>query len=194
VAYVGGPAELAYLAQSQILYEMLLDRAPVAVPRAGFTLLDERAFSLLERFHITVADALHGEDVLRERIAARLIPPALQEGFTQAAAATAERLQALEAELSAFDPTLGAAMAKSRAKILYQIEKNRGKAAREAMRRSERIDAGVAHLSGLIYPDRHLQERTYSILPFLAKYGMDLIDMLYENTCRACPDHLLLTL
>jgi len=39
-AYVGGPAELAYLAQSQVIYQALLGRAPVAVPRSGFTILD----------------------------------------------------------------------------------------------------------------------------------------------------------
>ncbi len=33
-AYIGGPAELAYLAQSQVLYEKLLGRQPVAFPRA----------------------------------------------------------------------------------------------------------------------------------------------------------------
>ena len=40
VAYVGGPAELAYMAQSQVLYEDLLRRMPVMLARSGFTLLD----------------------------------------------------------------------------------------------------------------------------------------------------------
>jgi bacillithiol synthase len=34
-AYVGGPAELAYLAQSQVLYQALLGRMPVAAPAPG---------------------------------------------------------------------------------------------------------------------------------------------------------------
>lgn len=40
VAYVGGPAELAYLAQSQVIYKKILGRQPVALHRAGFTVLD----------------------------------------------------------------------------------------------------------------------------------------------------------
>ena len=40
VAYVGGPAELAYLAQSQVLYDRLLGRMPVMFSRSGFTLLE----------------------------------------------------------------------------------------------------------------------------------------------------------
>src|SRR5690606_32561824 len=39
-AFIGGPAELAYLAQSAVLYQALLRRMPLVLPRAGFTLLD----------------------------------------------------------------------------------------------------------------------------------------------------------
>ena len=41
----------------------------------------------------------------------------------------------------------------------------------------------------LVYPQRHLQERLYSILPFLAKHGTGLIDDLYECLNLDCPDH-----
>jgi hypothetical protein len=46
----------------------------------------------------------------------------------------------------------------------------------------------------LVYPQRHLQERLYSILPFLAKHGTGLIDDLYECLNLECPDHQLATL
>lgn len=192
-AYVGGPAELAYLAQSQVLYQALLGRAPVAVSRSCFTLLDERAYSLLDRYQLKLPDAFHGHEALKEKIAARLVPPSLEESFTEARGETAALLERLQGQLAAFDPTLGAAMAKSQAKILYQLDKNRRKAAREALRRNTQVDTGAAHLSGLLFPERHLQERYYSILPFLAKHGPDLLDTVYEHVHRGCPDHLVLT-
>jgi hypothetical protein len=34
-----------------------------------------------------------------------------------------------------------------------------------------------------------LQERLYSILPFLAEHGMGLIDELYGSLSLGCPDH-----
>lgn len=40
--YIGGAAELAYFAQSQVIYQRLLGRQPAAFPRAGFTLVDEQ--------------------------------------------------------------------------------------------------------------------------------------------------------
>ena len=47
---------------------------------------------------------------------------------------------------------------------------------------------------GLIYPEKHLQERLYSILPFLARHGFDLIGTLYDNIRLDCPDHRLLVI
>ena len=47
----------------------------------------------------------------------------------------------------------------------------------------------TASLYGLIYPERHLQERLYSILPFLARHGTDLVARLYDVIDLACPDH-----
>ncbi len=58
VSYIGGPAEIAYLAQSQVLYERLLGRMPVAFPRNSFTLLDSRATKLLKRYDLHVSDLL----------------------------------------------------------------------------------------------------------------------------------------
>jgi bacillithiol biosynthesis cysteine-adding enzyme BshC len=193
-AYIGGPAEIAYLAQSEVLYAALLERMPVAVPRAGFTLLDRRGFALLERYGLTMADCLHSEGVLRERLAKRLLPADLEGLFNALEQAVSGAAAPLQEAVRRFDPTLGPALEKSVAKMRYQVEKNRGKAAREALRREQRVSGGAAYLAGLLYPERHLQERLYSFLPFLAQHGLSLIETLLDNTCRACPDHLLLTL
>src|SRR5260370_42427098 len=77
VAYIGGPAELAYLAQSEVMYRVLLGRMPVAVPRAGFTVLDARSRKLMERYHLCLRDFFHGEGALRDRISAVLLPAGL---------------------------------------------------------------------------------------------------------------------
>lgn len=192
VAYVGGPAELAYLAQSQVLYHQLLGRMPVARPRAGFTLLDDRSRSLLDRYQLSVADCLQGEELLRDKIAGRLIPQQIDALFQSSESTVAAETARLEAALREFDPTLAEAMTRSRAKMLYQLSKNRHKTAREALRREQRVSEGASHLSGLLFPEKHLQERYYSILPFLAKHGVDLLDTVYEATQSGCPDHVLL--
>src|SRR6266481_2968013 len=77
VAYIGGPAELAYLAQAEVLYRVLLGRMPVVLHRSGFTIIDERTRKLMTRYGLSLGDFFHGEDMLRQRISAALVPPRL---------------------------------------------------------------------------------------------------------------------
>lgn len=86
-----------------------------------------------------------------------------------------------------------AAFQKSRAKMFYQLGKIESKVARETLRRDERAKGYAAYLEGLIYPNQHLQERFYTILPFLAQHGLDLVDRLHHQICLDCPDHLIVT-
>ena len=77
VAYVGGPAEIAYLAQSEVLYRSLLGRQPMAVHRAGFTLLDAHSRKLMDRYHLELPDFFRGEEAVREKAARSLVDPQL---------------------------------------------------------------------------------------------------------------------
>jgi bacillithiol biosynthesis cysteine-adding enzyme BshC len=188
-AYVGGPAELAYLAQSQVLYERLLGRMPVMLSRAGFTLLEPHAEKLLERYKLTVQQTFIDEDHLKERVAQALVPESLTHSFDTETAGVMNHLDRVRTELAKFDPTLAASLDKSRAKIVYQLDKARRKTAAEIMRRTDRAAGDARYLSGFLYPQRHLQERFYSILPFLAAHGPDLVERLYDAVRLDCPDH-----
>jgi bacillithiol synthase len=189
VAYVGGPSELAYMAQSQVLYQDVLGRMPVMLSRGGFTLLDARTAKLMERFKLTLPDVFQGEDKVRDAIAQKLVPPELLREFNEMERSIGESLGRLREDLVAFDSTLAAAADKSRAKIQYQLAKMERKTARETLNRNQRASAEASSISGLIFPDKHLQERLYSILPFIAKHGPGLMDTLYENISLDCPDH-----
>jgi len=188
-AYIGGPAELAYLAQSQVIYDSLLHRMPVITPRTSFTLLEPRAVKFLERYKMTVPEILTAEETLQERIAHRLAPRSISSAFAKTAASTESSIAKLRGQLAAFDPTLAASLDRSRAKMLYQLEKTHRKIEREILQRDTRARGEAHYLSNLLYPHRHLQERFYSILPFVARHGADLIDRLYDVVQLDCPDH-----
>jgi bacillithiol biosynthesis cysteine-adding enzyme BshC len=189
VAYVGGPGELAYLAQSEVVYQELLGRMPVVMSRSGFTVLDARSQKLLHRYHLHVPQVMTHQDALQERIAHTLIPESLSQSLASATADITRIMDQVTAKLDAFDPTLAKATGKSRAKVLYQLEKIGKKTARETLRRDARATSDAHHLASMLYPHRHPQERFYSILPFLAQHGLDLIDQLYNAVEPMCPDH-----
>ncbi len=188
-AMIGGPAEIAYLAQSAVLYEELLGRQTVALPRSSFTLFDFRSAKLMDRYHLSLPEILNHRDAFRQKIAEKLVPASVHQEFELAEKQTQAALCRLEKTLQQFDPTLQAALEKSRSKISYQLEKTSRKIARETLRRKQQEQTEIDYLCNSVYPHQHLQERFYSILPFLAQHGPNLIDSIYENIHVSCLDH-----
>jgi len=188
-AYIGGPAELAYLAQSQVLYGKLTGRQPAAFPRACFTLLDERSHKRMVRYGVSPTDLFAGEQALHDTIAARLVPEQLRARLDRTKTAFSSALDEFRGDLDQFDITLAAALGTSRRKIEYQVGKIARKTATQIMARDEQAIRDARSLNGLVFPEKHLQERLYSIVPFIAKFGPGLVDELYTAVRIDCPDH-----
>lgn len=188
-AYIGGPAELAYLAQSQVLYSKLLNRQPAAFPRAAFTLLDERSRKRMVHYGLGFNDLLSGERGLHDAVAARLVPEQLRGRLDETSTAFSSALDALKADLRNFDITLANALDTSRRKIEYQVGKISRKTATQIMARDQQAVRDARSLNGLVFPEKHLQERLYSIIPFIAKFGPGVVDELYGAVRIECPDH-----
>jgi len=192
VANIAGPAEMAYLAQSEVIYRRVLGRMPVAVPRSGFTVLDERSRKRMEKYRLSLPDFFAGEDSLRQRIASSLVPPELTGAMRHTRETVDAALERFRATMTNFDPTLAKALDLSERKIRHQLSRIEGKTGREALRRDQRAAHDARSLYGLIYPERHLQERLYSFLPLLAKHGPELPRQIYEAIELGCADHRIL--
>jgi bacillithiol biosynthesis cysteine-adding enzyme BshC len=188
-AYVGGAAEIAYFAQSNVLYEKLLGRQSMPIPRAGFTLLDRHAAHRVEKYRLAPSDLFQRPDFLRETIANRLVPPALTQKIERTRETFVQALDSLDSDLRAFDPSLSMALAKSRRKIEYQVGKIAARSARQLLAKDEQATRDATLLSGLIFPNSHLQERLYSFLPFYAQFGPTLLDEIFSCVHVECPDH-----
>jgi uncharacterized protein YllA (UPF0747 family) len=166
----------------------------VVTSRSSFTLVEPRAEKLLNRYHLTLAQTFVDPEHFRERLARALVPETVGRAFADAHDGLTHNVEALHRELEKFDHTLASSLAQSRAKMSYQLEKVRRKIERETLKRDERAAADAVYLANVLFPHRHLQERFYSILPFLAQHGMGLIDSLYEASKVECPDHRVLSI
>ena len=189
VAYVGGPAEVAYLAQISALYKVLLGRMPVVYPRASFTLLDARLAELLAHYRVTIQDVWAGPQALREKMALRVLPQDLAAAFEADERRLQEVLDDLRRRMDTFDHTLADAVETSARKMNYQLAKIKGKASRAAASRSAQLESDAAILETFIYPHKNLQERVYSGVSLLARFGPGLLDRLYRQASVHCADH-----
>ena len=194
IAYVGGPAELAYLAQSEVLYRNLLGRQPLALHRAGFTLIDAHAHKAMNRYRLELTDFFHGEEALRVKAARMLVDPQLKSRIAAARDTAVASLSGMRTDLAGFDRSTAKALEKSWRKIEYQFDRIQRKVEREALTRDERAARDVAALNALIFPKHKLQERLFSSVGFYAKFGADLVPELYRHVTLECPDHQIVTL
>ncbi len=193
-ALVAGPSEAAYLAQSSVLYEKLLGRMPAVLPRASFTVLDEGSRKLLRKYKLAIPDCLVPRQDLEAAIAARIVPPSLQSVITDRRSRIRAALGEIDLALRDFDPTLTSSFGVSQRKIEYQLEKTASKAAREALRRDGTAGRHAGLLADWIYPRGNMQERVYSVLPFVARFGAPFVERAAAAVQPGSPGHVVLDL
>jgi bacillithiol synthase len=172
-AYLGGPAEIAYFAQSSVIYEHVLGRMPVVLPRAGFTILDAKAEKLLQKYGLCIENLWAGPQELRRKMESVSVPAALSENFDRDKAEMESTLAALGAQIEKLDPTLAGAVNTARNKIGFQLEKLRRKTGRALDQKNGLLADHERFLESLLYPNKSLQSRELCFLPFLARWGME---------------------
>ncbi len=193
VAYVGGPSEIAYLAQAAPVYQRVLGRMPVVVPRASFSILEPPIQRLLEKYALSLADVCAGKQSLRQKMALRCLPPDLTSIFERATSNLQQDLEAIQGSLARFDPTLVDAAKNSGQKMQYQLSNLERKAAAAVQNRTDLIERDAARLENSLCPDRVLQERHYCGVSLLARYGPSLLDQLSEQIFFDSANHRIVT-
>ena len=73
-AYIGGPAEVAYFAQSAVLYERILCRITPILPRLSATLIEPAIGAVMAQHELSLPDAMQPTDELAQRLGARAMP------------------------------------------------------------------------------------------------------------------------
>jgi bacillithiol synthase len=171
-AYIAGPAEIAYFAQSEVIYRKLLGRMPVILPRAAFTILDTKAEKLMRRYGLKIEDVWRGSQELRRKMETSSVPATVGRNFDKTVKESARMLASLKKQIVRLDPTLGGAVETAEKKIAFQLDKLKRKAGRAQAFKTGLIAAHQEFLESLLYPHKVLQSRELCFLPFLASWGM----------------------
>jgi bacillithiol biosynthesis cysteine-adding enzyme BshC len=175
-AYVGGPAEVAYMAQTEVVYKKLLGRMPAILPRASFTVIESAFDRLLKKFDLTFRDVMRGRQHVRARMEEKFLPAALSEKFEADEKALKVLLAGYREPIQKLDASLAGSLELAEQKILHQFSALKGKAGRAENLRSGVLDRKEKFVFDALYPHHELQERTLSALPWLASYGSEFLD------------------
>jgi bacillithiol biosynthesis cysteine-adding enzyme BshC len=189
LAYVSGPSEVAYLAQSEAVYSSFGRPMPIAFPRAAFTLVERRIQRLLEKYELGVEDVWQGEEQLSRKIASRGFSTGWSERFDQVEIEVEKLLDRLHGDVEKLDPTLLEPLKTAQEKMKYQMERLRGKVSRAALQRSELLRRHVQALLDHLMPGKDLQERQVGGVYFLGRAGYELLDRILEHIRTHSSDH-----
>lgn len=177
-AYIGGPAEIAYMAQAQVVYQRLLGRMPAILPRASFTIVEPPIARFLAQYELDLRDLLAGRQHLRAKMEQKSLPGALATRFDAGEEELRRLIKSFEEPVAKLDATLVESLRSAEAKMLHQLTQLKGKVARAENFRSGVLDRHERILIDSLAPHSELQERTLCFLPLLAACGPALLDEL----------------
>lgn len=189
VAYVGGPAEIAYFAQMKGVYESFGLPMPVIYPRKTVTVIEKKVNSILENFGADIQDIWKDVDgIIRESVK-KQVPGSIDEVFRNASSHLGQEFQSIKQEVMAFDPALKKSVDLASKRMNRQMRFLEEKILRAAKKRNETITQQLQKAKNNLYPTNRLQERVFNIVPFLIKYGYAFLDKLYETIDLEDYDH-----
>ena len=191
--YIGGPAEIAYFAQSQVLYERILGRTTPVLPRLSATLIEPSIASVLTQHELSLADvikaALEHPLELAQRLGARSMPIEAKRKLASAGNALEQELTALTSYMHSINDGLGKASDVAASKMRYQMNRLRRLAANDQLKRDQNLARHAQAILLNLFPNRHPQERVLGAAWFLSQYADVLPELLVEQAGQQCPGH-----
>lgn len=193
-AYVGGPSEIAYFAQSAVLYQAILGRITPVLPRFTATLLEPAIARIMNKDEIELPDALTTAESLAQRLGARAMPIEAKRRLSATGIAMETELEALIIYLTGIDSSLGRTARVSGSKMLYQMNRLRRMSATFELQKEASLRKHAEAITLSVFPEGHPQERLLAGIWFMARYGHDLIDRLVSAAGNQCPGHVVVRL
>jgi bacillithiol synthase len=176
VAYVAGPGELAYFPQCDPVYAALgiAPQAPVA--RWSTLVVEQRTRKVLDRNAITPDDLQLPEGQLEQRLVRGDLPADVDGALATLRSVVTEEYDRLGAAAATIDPTMRKPVESSRNAALVGLRDIEKRIVSHLKQRNDTLVQQVASARQALVPLGRPQERVFSIVPFLVRYGRAFLD------------------
>lgn len=177
VGYVGGPGELAYLRQSDPVFEALEVPRPARLPRLSGFIVDARVDKVLARYGLEPGDFARPEGELTSRVAREALPQSALRALEQLRAAVVERYAALQAEAAAIDRTLERTVETARNSALVGSQEIEKKLVAALKRQGDQALQQITRTRQALFPGGQPQERVLSWASFAGRFGSEVLEL-----------------
>lgn len=173
VAYIGGPAEIAYFAQVTALADAMKVTRPVVVPRWSGMVLEPRVERILERYDLKVED-FRDPHAAETRMARESLPPELVNRIEEFRKTVNSSIADLSAAPGA-DIVAPAVIEGLKRNVAHRVERLERRYMAAVKREGNDALREIATARGALFPEGAPQERALNFIPLLARYGDEII-------------------
>jgi bacillithiol biosynthesis cysteine-adding enzyme BshC len=182
MAFVAGPAEIAYFGQLGDLYAGLDVPRPVAMPRARALLIPKAVAKVLDKYDLPAEALADGSRAAGKQVARAQFPDDLEDAFAGTEEAINGRMESLKQRVISFEPTLEKPFETSAGRMASELRKLKEKAVAGQSRQQETLQAQLSRAAAWLYPGGSLQERSLTIIPFAVRHGAEsMIELLLDQ-------------
>lgn len=179
--YIGGPSEIAYFAQVMPLYPIFNVPAPVIFPRSSATLVEKNISAAIEKFDLKLHDIFADPELLKNNIVSKMSEGNLENIFTKSTYEMELIFDKLQEILFDIDKTMSELGNKYKQNSLNSLNQLKSKAVEAQKKKYETTLRQIDKITVNLYPDKNLQEREINFLFYANKYGLDIINRIYEE-------------
>ena len=175
IAYVGGPAEIAYFAQLKPVYENFNVVMPIIYPRASITLVEEKVQKVMEKYSLEIVDLFGDADPTLEKISEQVSEVKVDVLFKNLETTINESVNEARFGIQQIDSTLNGLVDGMLIKFIQQLEILKQKTQKAQQQKEEISLKQIRKAIVNTFPNGNFQEREISVVQYLNKYGPDFV-------------------
>ncbi|MGH7556117.1 MAG: bacillithiol biosynthesis cysteine-adding enzyme BshC, partial [Longimicrobiales bacterium] len=192
IAYVAGPAELSYFAQIGCLFVAHGLQPPVVFPRFSVTLVESKVRKVMDKFGMDLGAFTRPFQEVTAQLVRDEMPDEVMRSVEVLRASVRDGYNLLGAAAAEIDPTLLGWLEGLRNNALAQTESAEKKIASHLKKKNEVELEQLRKAAANLFPDGSPQERVLNALPYLARYGTELmhqvLNVLPLEVAEAAPE------
>jgi bacillithiol biosynthesis cysteine-adding enzyme BshC len=184
IAYVGGPAEVAYFAQIGPIAETLSVARPLIVPRWSCTIIEPHIRRLVDQLGLPMGEFqdAHAADA---RIAREKLPSDVLDEVTKLRNDIDHRADKLGSVLKEVSYIPGGSLSEGlRRNLGHRVDRLERRLVAASKRHHSELMRDVGTVRGSLFPLGKAQERGLSFVPFLVRHGKILREAMIERATQ----------
>ena len=178
---MGGPSEIAYFAQGNVLFDLFERPLPIHLARPTLILVEKRHAKLIDEFGIVFEEIAGDIEQLVNRILSSNFPEDIETRYEQLRSDIRSQIDNFSEKSLGFDPSLREFANQTFGKIDFALKTFEGKLFSAHKKRSTDMREKIYRLQTALHPNNAFQDRSLNIANFIARYGFGVVSWLYES-------------